>query len=299
MKLAWLDDLVALAETGNLTKAAERRNVSQPAFSRRIRIIEEWLGASVVEHGSKPARVSPAIHRHIDDIKEMSRGLRRLRNDVRGWDKSQRRLSIATQHTLSVTFFPSFIRSLQSSNPQSIIRLRSANRDESYAMLMTGQAAILVAYETADFPLAVDTTLLEKVRIHRDIVIPVAEKSMVPVLLQSDDRQVMKVIGFPDNVFFGQILNAHVFPRLTQAGADIATVCETALVPAVMQLALAGVGVAWLPRSIVGELDQHHRLQDLSGRLPSYEIDVIAARLKTPRATFAELAWQRLLASKT
>jgi DNA-binding transcriptional LysR family regulator len=299
MKLAWLDDLVALAETGNLTKAAERRNVSQPAFSRRIRIIEEWLGAPVVEHGSKPARASPAIHRHIEDIKEMSRNLRRFRNDVRGWDRSQRRLAIATQHTLSITFFPSFIGSLQSTNPRSIVRLRSANRDEAYAMLMTGQAAILVVYETADFPLTVDAALLEKVCIRRDTVIPVAEKSMTAALLQVEERQVMKVIGFPDDVFFGRILNAQVFPALTQAGTNIAAVCETALVPAVMQLALAGVGIAWLPRSIVNALDQTHRLRDLSGSLPSYEIDVIAARLKTPRAAFAELAWQRLLASKT
>ncbi len=292
MKLVWLDDLVVLAETGNLTKAAERRNVSQPAFSRRIRMIEDWLGSPVIEHGSKPARVSPAIHRHIEDIKDMARSLKRLRNDVQGWDQSQRRLSIATQHTLSITFFPEFIRALQVESPQSIIRLRSANRDESFAMLMTGQAGILVAYETADFPLAIDTALLEKMRIRTEKIIPVVEKSKAATLLQ--EGQIMKMIGFPDDVFFGQILRAHVFPDLAHRGTILSVVCETAFVPAALQLALAGVGVAWLPTSIVKAFDLDNRLLDVSNRLPSYEADVIAARLKTPRPALSELAWQRL-----
>lgn len=296
MKLAWLDDLVVLAETGNLTKAAERRNVTQPAFSRRIRMIEDWLGSPVIEHGSKPARVSPAIHRHIEDIKDMARSLKRLRNDVQGWDQSQRRLSIATQHTLSVTFFPEFIRALQEASPQSIIRLRSANRDESFAMLMTGQAGILVAYEAVGFPLAIDTALLEKIQIRTEKIIPVVEKSKAATLMQ--EGQIMKMIGFPDDVFFGQMLSAHVFPDLAHRGTIHSIVCETAFVPAALQLALAGVGVAWLPTSIVKAFDLDNRLLDVSDRLPSYEIEIIAARLKTPRPALSELAWQRLSRSE-
>ncbi|MCB2102451.1 MAG: LysR family transcriptional regulator, partial [Rhodobacterales bacterium] len=37
MELSWLEDFVALAETGSFSRAAERRNLTQPAFSRRIR----------------------------------------------------------------------------------------------------------------------------------------------------------------------------------------------------------------------------------------------------------------------
>ena len=295
MELKWLEDLVALAEAGNLTLAAKIRNISQPAFSRRIRVIEEWLGAPVLLRDTKPARVSPAISRHIEEIKSMSRDLRRLKNDVQGWEVSQKRLVIATQHTLSITYFPDFISTLQNISPRATIELRSGNRDESFSMLMTGLASMLIAYEANDFPLTIDQSLLEKKLLYKDMIIPVAAKSYAASLLPNGQSQKsLSIIGYPESVFFGQILNARIFPRLLQDNQILTTICEAALVPAVMQMAIAGVGVAWLPRSIVTKLDSSSLLVDLSDQLPVYEIDIIAARLKTRGSAFAELVWQRM-----
>ena len=42
LDLDWLEDFVALAETGNFSRAAEARAIAQPAFSRHIRSLEEW-----------------------------------------------------------------------------------------------------------------------------------------------------------------------------------------------------------------------------------------------------------------
>ena len=54
----WLEDFLALASTGNFTRAAEERHSSQPAFSRRIRALEEWLGAALVDRSTQPARLT-------------------------------------------------------------------------------------------------------------------------------------------------------------------------------------------------------------------------------------------------
>ncbi|MGY8861417.1 MAG: LysR family transcriptional regulator, partial [Pseudomonadales bacterium] len=43
MELKWLEDLLALLEEKSITRAAERRHVTQPAYSRRVRQLEEWL----------------------------------------------------------------------------------------------------------------------------------------------------------------------------------------------------------------------------------------------------------------
>ena len=45
MDTRWLEDVLALLEEGTLNRAAARRNVTQPAFSRRIRAFEDWIGA--------------------------------------------------------------------------------------------------------------------------------------------------------------------------------------------------------------------------------------------------------------
>ena len=55
MELIWLEDYLALAETLNFSKAAEARHVTQPAFSRRIRALEDWVVFSLRRGGTVPA----------------------------------------------------------------------------------------------------------------------------------------------------------------------------------------------------------------------------------------------------
>ncbi|HSF23826.1 MAG TPA: LysR family transcriptional regulator, partial [Blastocatellia bacterium] len=58
MKLSWLDDFLVLASTGNFSRAADERHMTQPAFSRRIRALEEWLGEDLFDRSSQPARLT-------------------------------------------------------------------------------------------------------------------------------------------------------------------------------------------------------------------------------------------------
>jgi LysR family transcriptional regulator, hypochlorite-specific transcription factor HypT len=47
MELIWLEDYFALAEILNFSRAADLRHVTQPAFSRRIKAVESWVGAAL------------------------------------------------------------------------------------------------------------------------------------------------------------------------------------------------------------------------------------------------------------
>ena len=58
MDLSWLDDFLALTETLNFSRAAEMRHVTQPAFSRRIRALEEWLGVVLFDRSTHPATLT-------------------------------------------------------------------------------------------------------------------------------------------------------------------------------------------------------------------------------------------------
>ncbi|VTR44895.1 Hca operon transcriptional activator [Serratia fonticola] len=53
LELTWLEDCVALADTLNFSKAAEARYVTQPAFSRRIQSLEEWVGTPLFERNRR------------------------------------------------------------------------------------------------------------------------------------------------------------------------------------------------------------------------------------------------------
>ena len=62
MNFSWFKDLVHLASTGNFSRAAELSNISQPAFSRRIKALEEWVGTTLVERTRQPVTLTPAGH---------------------------------------------------------------------------------------------------------------------------------------------------------------------------------------------------------------------------------------------
>ena len=52
--LEWLEDFVALAESGNFSRAAEARAIAQPALSRHMRSLEEWVGTELVDRSAHP-----------------------------------------------------------------------------------------------------------------------------------------------------------------------------------------------------------------------------------------------------
>jgi LysR family glycine cleavage system transcriptional activator len=57
--LSSLHAFVLVAETGSLAAAAERLNVTQPAVSKRIRMLEAHLGVALVRRGANALRLTP------------------------------------------------------------------------------------------------------------------------------------------------------------------------------------------------------------------------------------------------
>ena len=60
MDLDWLKDFLALAQEKNFSRAADARHVTQPAFSRRIRALEDWMGTPLFERSAQGATLTPA-----------------------------------------------------------------------------------------------------------------------------------------------------------------------------------------------------------------------------------------------
>ena len=298
MRLEWLDDLVALAECESLTLAAERRNLSQSAFSRRLQVIENWLGMPVIDRTQRPARVTAAISHQLNDIRLLAGELRRVRSEMQSWESNQPPLVIASQHTLGVALFPKFIAQLRQESPNVPIKLRSGNRDQIYSLLMIREADVLVSYETDTLQLVPDDALIEKITLAHDRFIPVCSNQYNINRIRPNEptgvkENILDLIAYPPEVFFGTMMENQVLPSLRKNN-NISIACETALVPAVFELVRAGIGVAWLPALFAQAYLDKGELLDLSERFGMTDMRIVAARLKSARSTLIDSVWTLL-----
>ena len=291
MRLDWIEDLLAVMDSGSLSRAAEKRFSTQPAFSRRIRAIEEHIGVELLDRTRKPVQIKASLFDQRQRMQELAAGLRQLTLDLKRQDRtSQNRIIIASQHAITTAMAPNLVDRLSDREDLSI-RLRSANRNECLVLLMTRQADLILIYESDADRLAADESFLQRCPMGRERLLPVYATQRLPQLNEAYALGELPIIAYPSDVFFGSLLETEIFPQLP-ARSFLKRKAETALTPAALQLAVAGVGIAWVPRSLaLGEIERGG-LTDLSGTLPTRELSMTALRLTTPKSPAEERLWR-------
>ena len=84
MQTAWLEDFVALAATRSFSRAAEQRHLTQPAFGRRIRSLEQWAGTALVQTSRAPVVLTAAGDRLVQYAVDAIQALAQTRDDLKG-----------------------------------------------------------------------------------------------------------------------------------------------------------------------------------------------------------------------
>lgn len=82
IEIRHLQTLIALVETGNLSKAARHLHLSQPALSHQLKAMEDHLGVPIFERKSSPLRLSPAGTRLLESAHEITEALHQCERDV-------------------------------------------------------------------------------------------------------------------------------------------------------------------------------------------------------------------------
>ena len=77
-----LEDALILLEQKSFTGAAERRNITQPAFSRRIQALERWAGRSLLERNSNRIELSEGLIQSEPQIRRLLAQLKQLQKQL-------------------------------------------------------------------------------------------------------------------------------------------------------------------------------------------------------------------------
>lgn len=299
MRLEWLEDILAVIETGSFNAAAKKRLLTQPAFSRRVRAIEDYVGVELFDRTHKPIQLRPATEDQYDQISRLAASLRQLVHDLKRGDRTTgNRVVIASQHSLTTALTPSLIQRIQERDPNTYMRLRSANLDECFSLLLSRQADIALVYRPVGEDHPVEGDYLESVTLGQDQLIPVYSTAGRSKLNALFVEGTFPLIAYPGEVFFGQIMDRLILPRVRNQSV-VETKVETALTLAAMELATQGIGVAWVPASLARSRIGDGRLADLSATLPSSVLDCTVARLIGSRGRTEDAVWHHFLALET
>ena len=255
MELDWLKDFLALAEQRSFSRAADIRNVTQPAFSRRIRALEEWIGTPLFVRSAQGATLTPAgayLRPHLD---EMLGSLQRVRRDTRAMgEREMATLSIAATHTLSFTFFPGWIRRHVRLERLGSLNLISDSMAACEQIMLSGEVHFLLCHYHADAPTRLQVDRFPSVPVGNDVLVPVCSsdtesRSVWP--LPGTPTRPLRLLGYSAASELGRILAAHPLGKGEIAGLE--TVFTSHLAATLLAMAREGHGIAWLPLTIAEE----------------------------------------------
>jgi LysR family transcriptional regulator, hypochlorite-specific transcription factor HypT len=298
MRLDWLEDILAVASTGSFSGAAERRRLTQSAFSRRIQQMEEQIGVELFDRSQKPVQLRPTTLAQSAQIEQISAAMRQLVLDLRRGDRmAANRVVIASQHSLTSSLAPEIVRKLQERDESVYVRLRSANLDECLGQVLSRQADIAIVYRTQDEPEDVVEGYLQTVEVGTDRLIPVSAPSFLTELEQARTPRLLPYIDYPADVFFGKVMANKIVSGLGPGWHAIPK-AETALTFAALEMAASGVAVAWVPQSLALAQIASGRVVDLSASLPSCPLLIKAVRLYSNHGAAESELWSQLSAMR-
>lgn len=291
----WLEDFLALASTGNFTRAAEERHSSQPAFSRRIRALEEWLGAPLVDRSTQPARLTEVGEWLRTVSVDLVARAARLPGEARQvLEASSGTLRIASTHALSFTFLPQWLRGLESVLTLGPVSLTSDVLARCEAQMHQGKVHFVLAHAHSRVPGSLDGDAYLSATIGEDRLVPVSKATATGEPLHRIGKKAAKdgvpVLAYSEESGMGRVVRAVLGQRLEAMSAHAVVTAHLASV--LRSMALDGRGIAWLPQTLIADDLTSGRLIAAAdvGLCVDLEIRLYKQRVAASRAT--EAFWE-------
>ena len=291
MNLTWLEDFLALAASGNFSRAAEERASSQPAFSRRIRGLEEWIGVELFDRSSQPATLTEAGEWFRGVAQDLLARVARLPGDARRiTDADAQTLRIASTHALSFTFLPQWLRRLEADAPLGQVQLMSDVLARCEALMLQGKVQFVLAHAHPDARGALDTGACRSAGVGDDRLLPVSapDGDGQPRHALSAGRSA--VLHYTEESGLGRILRAVLGPRLDLASPRVVFTAHAASV--LRTMALDGRGLAWLPATLIHDDLATGRLVPAAPEDWNVALQIRLYREREPLGRTAEAFWR-------
>jgi LysR family transcriptional regulator, hypochlorite-specific transcription factor HypT len=289
LECIWLEDFLALAKAGSFSRAAQARGVTQPAFSRRIKALEDWVGAALFERGAQPVVLTPAGRRFEPAAGDMLRRMAQARHEARlaaGHDAPT--LRFAATHVLSFTFFPRWFHALPLGGGTPTVHLMSDSMMACEHALLRGEAQFLLCHRHPAAPARLEELGFMSRRVGDDCLCAVASPKLLGDDANATDPRDVPVLGYSRDSGLGRIVEAAL------PGGGDAPVFVSHLAAVLHSMARDGRGLAWLPLSLVKDDLRSGTLRQVGGGASGIPTQIVLFRPICKQPEAAERLWQAL-----
>lgn len=257
MGLRFLEDFLKLAETGNFSRAAEERNVTQPAFSRRIKSLENYVGVPLIDRRTYPTSLTPAGIAFREVALEMAKSLQMARRRAREAAAVDLNLvRVAALHSIAIHYFPMYYRVLSQHLGRFKVQMLCASMHDCVQSFVEGTSQYLAVFSNPAVPVFLTASEHPFLDVEKDRLLPVcapAPDGSPRYPLPGKASAPRPYLRYGADSYLGRLVDDLLSRDANEASLDV--VYEDEVAEALKAMALAGYGIAWLPRgNIVGEL---------------------------------------------
>ncbi len=288
----WLEDFIALARERSFSRAAELRHVTQPQFSRRIRALELWAGADLINRAGVPLGLTAAGEELLPVARRAAASLNDARARIRNARGGLDWVTLATGRTLSRTAVPGWLARVKRSTGEFRLRIFTGSIHEGATALEQDGADFLLTFTHPRLPLQLDEQLFEGLTLGTDELVAVSAPrgdGQPRHALPGTARNPVPVLGYAPTLALGQILQDGLSRSSRELHLHIAT--ESDFAESLHEQALQGVGLAWLPRGLVGVDLRDGRLVEADREGAPVRFEIRLYRPRSPRNELVQRIW--------
>ena len=293
MQTKWLEDLIALSRTGSLTRAAEQRHVTHPAFGRRIRALEAWAGAPLLERRGTSVRLTPQGEKLLGFALQMVPAMDQARSEIGGAAAEGRAetVTLVTGRTLARTVAADWLLRIRRQRAGIRVVVRTGQMAETLQRFERGEADFMLAYHHPHIAVRLSSHQYLQRKVASDRLVPVTRiNAQGQASFTLDAAEPVPFLAYDETLALGRLVGDHLSnhpkaPRLREAIR-----CDSA--DALLEYALKGLGVAWLPWSLAAGACKAKQLAPVGGKALEIAFEVRMVRAKRRLSPAAESFWQ-------
>lgn len=256
MDINWLEDFVCFGRHLSFTAAANERNITQSAFSRRIQSLEYWAGTELVDRKTYPACLSNAGEEFLPVAKSILLQLHRTRDELQTKASlGNGIISFAAPHAASIHRLTPLLRQIEAVIPDVRTRVMSDDLHTCCEIFSQGLCEFLMCYRHSHIPLTLDEQRFQRLDLSEERLIPICSRKLAEGVGKTVEDRLgtakFPYLAYPPGSFLGAVVERILAgKKVSPMPSHIDSFSE-----ALKSLALSGTGVAWLPEtSIQGEL---------------------------------------------